>query len=240
MTTHFDRVGAAQVVLDLWRSALAPTVRRWSLVVSAPDLLEVTHDEMAVYDGGGALAPFLAVQAVDRGIDPQAVVGPLADAVRPVPGEVPLTSATDALLALVGGPRAVNERLRRTAYRTRVRPTGATVLPAEHAEMLAALAGNPAYDAVRTALAADAPWGLAAWVSSETVLWHVQAWTATTRHGGAVLALPDGAELAVHCFTEVEPAPLTLADPTYAAMGRAFALTLRELGLGGLVSAPGL
>lgn len=233
MTTHPDRVGTAQRVLDVWRAELAPRTVRWSLLVSSAEL-ELSHDADRMVEADGSLATLLARQAVDAALPAEVVAETLthcARAVRPV-GGLPSPVELAAAVRLLGGAEAVNDRLRRAGLRTRVAADGTGLLaPSEQAEAMAALAGNPAYDVALPSFVADAPLGLAAYLVADVSFWHAQGAGPTTRHDGGVLVTPDGADLGVHVHTEVPPSgPPTLDDPVLAAIGRAMARTVALLG----------
>lgn len=245
MTTHPDRVGTSQRVLDVWRAELAPVAREWSLLLSGPEV-ELSHGDLRPSEGAGAASPVLVAQAVDLGAgsasadgpDLAAVLDAAARASRPTSGSA--DAAMAALVDLLDGAEAVNDRLRRGGHRTRFASDGGSVLvPGEQAETMAALTGNPAYEAALPAFLADAPSGLAAYLVADAALWHAQGWTPTTRQDGGVLALPDGGDLTVHVRVVVAErlagdARPHLDDPVYAALGRALGRTLPLLGHGDL------
>lgn len=244
MTTHPDRVGTPQRVLDVWRAELAPVAREWSLLLSGPEV-ELSHGDLRPGPGAGAATPLLVAQAVDLGAaggasdapDLATVLDAAARAARPTSGSSDQALAT--LVALLGGAEAVNDRLRRGGHRTRFGADGgSSLVPGEQAETMAALTGNPVYEVALPALLADAPSGLAAYLVADAVLWHAQGWTPTTRQDGGVLALPDGEDLTVH-VRAVVAAPASgaepvLDDPVHAAFGRALGRTLPLLGHGDL------
>ncbi|HEY1135774.1 MAG TPA: hypothetical protein VGE77_14455 [Nocardioides sp.] len=245
MTTHPDRVGTSQRVLDVWRAELAPVAGPWSLLLSTPEL-ELSHGDVRPCEGAGAAAPLLVAQAADlraaaRGTDEPhltTVLDAAARAARPTSGTS--GEAMAELVSLLGGADAVNDRLRRGGHQTRFAHDGSSMLvPGEHAETMAALTGNPAYEAVLPAFLADAPFGLAAYLVADAVLWHTQGWSVAARQDGGVLALPDGGDLTVHVRAVVADPhrsgdrPL-LDDPVYAAFGRALGRTLALLGHGAL------
>ncbi|WZH54066.1 MAG: hypothetical protein PIR53_08765 [Nocardioides alkalitolerans] len=243
MTTHPDRVGTPQRVLDVWRAELAPVAREWSLLLSSPEV-ELSHGDLRPGPGAGAATPLLVAQAVDlggpggSGADLATVLDAAARAARPTSGSADAALAT--LVALLGGAEAVNDRLRRGGHRTRFTADGASVLvPGEQAETMAALTGNPAYEVALPVFLADAPSGLAAYLVADAALWHAQGWTATIRQDGGVLALPDDGELTVHVRAVVAAPPPSgaeplLDDPVHAAFGRALTRTLPLLGHGDL------
>ena len=253
MTTHPDRVGTSQRVLDVWRAELAPVAREWSLLLSSPEV-ELSRGDLRPVAGAGAATPLLVTQAVDLGAaavggaaggggssdapDLVTVLDAAARAARATSGSADAALAT--LVALLGGADAVNDRLRRGGHRTRFTADGASILvPGEQAESMAALTGNPVYEVALPAFLADAPSGLAAYLVADAVLWHAQGWTSTTRQEGGVLALPDGGDLTVHAWAVVAAPPPggaepVLDDPVYAAFGRALARTLPLLGHGAL------
>ncbi|MFW6774539.1 hypothetical protein ACOACO_09665 [Nocardioides sp. CPCC 205120] len=243
MPTSPDRVDVARAIGATWAAELDPRVRRWSLLLSAGEV-ELARAERDAYDGGGTLTPFLALQVVERGLATVDVLLALARGARSD------LDGVRAALDVLGGADAVNERLRRGGNLTRAHADGSSrVVPAEHAEAVAALTGNPAYADARTVLLGHRSAGLAAALVPEgaaevgPTLWHARATSGGVRHDGGLLVLPDGTELAVHCFTELgadgpddgpdeglDDGP----DDVLDAVARAFATTLRLLGHRGL------
>lgn len=240
MTTHPDRVGTAQQVLDLWRAELSPLTHRWSLLLTSSHL-EIAHDVAAAVPGHGAAAPLLARLAVDTGLPagPRTELLDLcARAARPTAGDA--APALARALELLGGADEVNDRLRREGLASRFSPDGRSVLaPVEQAEVMAALAGNPAYAAVLPTFTTTAPTGLAAYLVADAALWHAQGAGERERHDGGVLVTPGGDEIAVHVHTDLllaarTPLPPDLDDHVLAAVGRAMARTVALLGHPGL------
>ncbi|MDF9716996.1 hypothetical protein INN71_08415 [Nocardioides sp. ChNu-153] len=235
-----DRVELARAIGAAWAAELEPRVARWSLLLSAGDV-ELARAERDAYDGGGTLAPFLALQVVERDL---ATVGVLLALARGARSDL---DGVRTVLEVLGGADAVNERLRRGGNATRAHADGSSsVVPAEHAEAVAALTGNPAYADARTVLLGHRSAGLAAALAPEgaaevgPTLWHARATSGGVRHDGGLLVLADGSELAVHCFTELraeEPAdgPSDGPDEVLDAVARAFTTSLRLLGHRGLV-----
>lgn len=229
MTTHPDRVATTQRILDVWRAELGPRTRRWSLLVSSADV-ELSHELERPCSGDGAASALLALQAIDAGLSGASLSNALGLCSRAARRQ---GSGADlrALLDLVGGVETVNDRLRRARLRSRFAADGSSLLfGSEQAEAMAALAGNPLYAPALPAFAADAPWGLAAYLVADASFWHAQGTGPGVRLDGGVLVAPDGSELIVQMLAEVDAAPAALDDPVLAAAGRAFALTLRLLG----------
>lgn len=234
MSIHPDRVAISQRILDLWRAELAPRTRRWSVLVSAAEI-DLAHDFERPFSGDGAAAALLTRQAIEIGLGGSELAAAIAHgarAARRTGGAEDLI----ALLALVGGPETANDRLRRSGLRSRFAADGSSRLfGTEQAETMAALTGNPAYAPVLPAFAANAPWGLAAYLVADAPFWHAQGTGPGVRHDGGVLTSPDGSELVVQVLTEVDAATSAqLDDPVLAAAGRALARTLRLLGHGEL------
>lgn len=227
-------------MLDLWRSELSSHVTTWSLLLSAPGV-EVAHDEMVPYEGAGTATTFLLLQAAEQVASQRLSwdapeTAPLREVCRAATRADASSCADEAssVVALVdalGGTDVVNERLQRSGHLTRVRPDGTSrVLPSEHAEVMAALTGNPAYVEARDLLAPALAWGLGAHLAPGAPFRHRHGAAGDVRHDGGTLLLPEDTDLTVHCFTRGVAAPPRPADPVLAAMGRAMARTLRLLG----------
>jgi beta-lactamase class A len=168
-------------------------------------------------------------------------------------------SATNALVALLGGLDAVNERLRDAGWSSRIRRwiggrhAVADDLPADPALPSAAGASriciSDHQDALARVLALDEGSGrafeaqqdrraLARGLSADARFAHKTATVGRVRHDAGVLLGEHGA-LWVACLIDGGPPEEHVDHPACIAMGAAMADTLRALGLESLLALPG-
>jgi len=168
-------------------------------------------------------------------------------------------SATNALVVLLGGLDAVNERLRAAGWSSRIRRwiggrhVVAAELPADPALPSAAgasrvcvsdhqdaLARILALDerAARAFIAQQDRRALARGLSVDARFAHKTATAGRVRHDAGVL-LGEHGELWVACLTDGGPPAEHVDHPACVAMGAAMADTLRALGLDALLARPG-